>query len=296
MVLTCAVVGGAGLAVAAAALCTREDILAAAIRIEPHLYKSLPYESRSWKITRVVIDAAPGDDHLMDHIPADHLPLLEDILYGQMMNTQGQHYFNIKSPRLAEILVDYKPSLRVKVAPSIWTSKMKQQAMRDFLASNDLNDMEGAVMTGAEFNELISEVAIRHAPPRKFIKLTNAQELHYMHQFRDGLNVDSVPFDPDCGGCCAGGFYFAEESKKDHAVVIGGTYWSREVIVPDDAVVQIEKNKIKATRVELGLRQLIPQEERSCPYTRYRPCPYCDDHYSRRWSCPHCRLGRRIRC
>lgn len=41
----------------------------------------------------------------------------------------------------------------------------------------------------------------------KFVKLTNESCCHNGFQFREGLNVDTVPFSTKTE-CCAGGIYF----------------------------------------------------------------------------------------
>jgi hypothetical protein len=47
---------------------------------------------------------------------------------------------------------------------------------------------------------------------KKFVKLTNQTEIHNEYQFKDGLNIDTVKFNPQ-DKCKAGGFYFIEEKK-----------------------------------------------------------------------------------
>ena len=45
------------------------------------------------------------------------------------------------------------------------------------------------ILTGSEFNRLYGHL--------EFYKFTNKEEIHNGFQFRDGLNVDTVPFYPE---------------------------------------------------------------------------------------------------
>ena len=91
-----------------------------------------------------------------------------------------------------------------------------------------------------------------------FIKLTNELENHNGYQFRTGLNIDTLPFNPK-GECQAGGIYFCliehvnlwlNYSNKPMIYV-------RLVTIPNDAQVWIETNQFKTDRVILGDRQII---------------------------------------
>lgn len=106
------------------------------------------------------------------------------------------------------------------------------------------------VYTGKEFNE----IAIRYG--MKFYKFTNHNEIHHGFQIRDGLNVDTIEFNPR-GECQAGGLYFTD---KEHALCWkrGNTFF-REVTIPDDAQVYIEKLKYKTDKFILGPRMKISQ-------------------------------------
>ena len=59
----------------------------------------------------------------------------------------------------------------------------------------------GTVLSGKKFN--------RKFPRRQFIKLTNYDERHNGYQFKDGLNVNTEPFNPS-GSCRYGGIYFVD--------------------------------------------------------------------------------------
>lgn len=102
---------------------------------------------------------------------------------------------------------------------------------------------------GKRFNELYKDTL--------FVKLTNSNECHNGFQFRDGLNSDTVEFDPT-GECSPGGLYFCEQSKIMKWIDYDGQmFYIRHVIIPDDARVYIEENKFKADRIILGTRKLI---------------------------------------
>ena len=59
--------------------------------------------------------------------------------------------------------------------------------------------MQNTVLTGEEFNKFYCDTF--------FYKLTNETEKHHNFQYQDGLNVDTVEFNP-VGKCSAGGLYF----------------------------------------------------------------------------------------
>lgn len=129
------------------------------------------------------------------------------------------------------------------IAPRLRTDGMKKYSIELFKETNDLNYLVGTIMTGKEFNDLAKNRGI------VFIKLLLSNEKHNGLQLVEGLNVDPNIFDPDCD-CCPGGIYFTESNKKDkwlcsHTHVRG-------MIIPDDATVKIELDKIKATSIILG--------------------------------------------
>ena len=88
----------------------------------------------------------------------------------------------------------------------------------------------------------------------KFYKITNENETHNGMTYKDGLNVDILPFNPD-GDCESGGIYFASE---DILAFLNYGPWIREVTIPDG--VPIYENpgspkKYKAHEVILGPRR-----------------------------------------
>ena len=88
--------------------------------------------------------------------------------------------------------------------------------------------MESHILTGKEFNEKYTGV--------QFVKLTNQEENHNEFQFKDGLNVDNIPFNTE-KECSAGGIYFCRFDNFTYYINYGykNMYYIRNVIIPDDA-------------------------------------------------------------
>ena len=79
-----------------------------------------------------------------------------------------------------------------------------------------------------------------------FYKLTNEREVHDGLCYKDGLNVDIVPFNPH-GECQAGGMYFFERHQLVHVSrYVKDAYWIREVTLCSDSQIYEEENKLKA--------------------------------------------------
>jgi hypothetical protein len=88
----------------------------------------------------------------------------------------------------------------------------------------------------------------------RYWKITNEEECHNELQYKDGLNIDILPFNPS-GDCQSGGIYFA---SKDISHFLNCGPWIREVFLPKDA--RVYKNpgfpkKWKADKVILGPRR-----------------------------------------
>jgi len=88
----------------------------------------------------------------------------------------------------------------------------------------------------------------------KFYKILNEEEKHYGMQYKDGLNVDVLPFNPS-GSCEPGGIYFTDVEHILEFCDYGP--WVREVTLPDGEEVYKDPdgNKYKAHRVILGKRR-----------------------------------------
>jgi len=90
----------------------------------------------------------------------------------------------------------------------------------------------------------------------KFYKILNEKENHRGLQYKTGLNIDPVEFNPS-GDCEPGGIYFA---SNDILAFFDYGPWIRDVTLPKDA--HIYKNpgspkKWKADKVILGERRRI---------------------------------------
>lgn len=62
------------------------------------------------------------------------------------------------------------------------------------------NLIKDNVISGKNFNEKYN---------CKFYKITNETEIHHSFQYKDGLNIDILHFNPT-SKCSAGGLYFAD--------------------------------------------------------------------------------------
>lgn len=118
----------------------------------------------------------------------------------------------------------------------------------------DITKYERMVLKGDEFNRLFNNI--------DFIKLTNSDEIHNDFQFKDGLNVDIIPFYPH-NDCEPGGIYFTNKLYAGRWITYKSiiTKYMRKVIIPDNAKVYIEdRHKFKADRLILGPRKLISKD------------------------------------
>ena len=92
-----------------------------------------------------------------------------------------------------------------------------------------------------------------------YYKITNEEEIHNKMEYKDGLNVDILPFNPS-GDCDPGGIYFARE---DIFAFLNYGKWIRKVELPENE--EIYENpcapkKFKAHQVILGERREIDAE------------------------------------
>ena len=89
-----------------------------------------------------------------------------------------------------------------------------------------------------------------------FYKITNKKENHNGLQYKTGLNIDPLPWNPS-GNCESGGIYF---SREDIFAFINYGPWIRKVTIPEDAEVYEnpgKSKKWKAHKVLLGERKKI---------------------------------------
>jgi len=89
-----------------------------------------------------------------------------------------------------------------------------------------------------------------------FYKILNKNECHNDLQYKTGLNIDPLKFNPS-GDCEPGGIYF---SREDILTFLDYGPWIRKVTLPKDAQIYEnpdEPKKWKADRVILGKREAI---------------------------------------
>ena len=110
--------------------------------------------------------------------------------------------------------------------------------------------MNNQLLDGQSFND-------KHQG-KIFVKLTNESENHNKYQFKTGLNIDSLAFNPE-GECQPGGIYFCLLEDFSRWLNYNGTpmFYVRFVTIPPDAQVWIETNKFKADRLILSDRVKI---------------------------------------
>ena len=132
------------------------------------------------------------------------------------------------------------------IAPSLRTDEMKNYSINLFRKSKKLNDLEGTIMTGEEFNNLMGNKFT-------FVKMMKRNEIHNGLQLKEGLNEDPNIFYPDCNSC-PGGIYFVDELEVMRWLdIFEGWYrHSRKVTIPCNATIKFERNKIKTTCIILG--------------------------------------------
>ena len=104
------------------------------------------------------------------------------------------------------------------------------------------------IITGKEFNKSYKGF--------KFVKILANNLTHHGFEYKEGLNIDSVKFNPT-GMCSAGGLYFTDLDKI-HMYLHYGIKFSY-VIIPDEALVYIEENKFKANMIILT--NILPLSE-----------------------------------
>lgn len=105
------------------------------------------------------------------------------------------------------------------------------------------------VLKGLEFNQKYTN--------KKFYRLTKSNEIHNGYKFCDGLNVDTLQIGL-IDDFQIEGLYFCEEKYvKNWLTYTDDLTYIREVTIPDDATVCIEKYELKADKFILEPRQLI---------------------------------------
>ena len=213
------------------------------VRGSPWRFHDLP---SFWKTHRVCLEVIKQNPIYFNYLPDNE-------------KTQPKCNYIVKhNPGVFQYVVNYKKTQTmcddiIKQHPQMLQyvpENMRTDEMYKYCANhnNSLNNFSGVTLSGKKFNELFAG--------KKFFKLTNEEENHNNYQFKTGLNIDKIPFDDQCE-CCPGGIYFTEKSKKSRWTKYGSAVmkYERAVIIPDDAQVHIENNKVKADRLILGDRK-----------------------------------------
>jgi hypothetical protein len=114
-------------------------------------------------------------------------------------------------------------------------------------------------------NQLSGLAFNKRFPSTVFVKLTNETEIHNGFQFKTGLNVDTVEFDPT-GECKKGGIYFCRYDKIPMWIQYNQTLCInyRIVTILDDALIYIEEDKYKANKMILSDKKDIRTDEKIC--------------------------------
>lgn len=110
------------------------------------------------------------------------------------------------------------------------------------------NDFIDAIITGGEFNKYF-------APRGDYYKIVKINGKHYGMEYQDGLNIDPNQFKMDEN--CGSGLHFTWIPQWWIRIYNGhlenGFRCSlRKVTLPEDAIVQIHEDKMRADRIILG--------------------------------------------
>ena len=99
-----------------------------------------------------------------------------------------------------------------------------------------------ATLSGKDFNDKY--------PDTEFYKVLTKYCIHFDFQYKHGLNIDTLPFNPR-GECSKGGLYFVSIHNLYMWLNLG-CYIAR-VTIPDDASIYTEENTFKADKLVLDL-------------------------------------------
>ncbi len=110
--------------------------------------------------------------------------------------------------------------------------------MDKLLCEDDVTEQK--YISGQEFNQLTKG--------KIFVKILAIDLIHRGFTYAQGLNIDTVKFNPT-GSCRAGGLYFSDIENIDGYFSYGSKY--SFVCIPDDARVYTEDKKYKADKIYL---------------------------------------------
>lgn len=207
----------------------------------PHAIKHIPKDNQTKEMVDFIIMS--NYKNLFKYL---NLKFIGTDYFEKFPNLISRVPFKEQTSEMATAAFSANNNIVQRIAPRLRTDEMKKYSMELFQKSNNLNDLRGTIMTGKEFNGLVKGYV--------FIKILRTDEIHNGLHLKEGLNKDPVRFDPDCE-CCAGGIYFIDVKKRSLWENMG--LHNREVTIPDDAVVKVEMNKIKATKIILGKEKFL---------------------------------------
>ena len=101
-----------------------------------------------------------------------------------------------------------------------------------------MQDYISKEITGKLFNKLIGET--------KIYKILNDTLCHHNFKYKEGLNIDTVVFNPT-NKCQSGGLYFCEEKFLINYIHYGIKIAIVEIL--DDARVYVESKKFKSDKL-----------------------------------------------
>jgi hypothetical protein len=116
-----------------------------------------------------------------------------------------------------------------------------------------------------------------------YYKITNENECHRGLQYHDGLNIDTVPFNPS-GDCEPGGIYYA---KEDILAFVSYGCWIRKVEIPTDARTYANPGtpvKWKSNKVFLHPRKHLWNVKTIKKLIAEGADPKANDSYALRWA------------
>ena len=139
---------------------------------------------------------------------------------------------------------------------SLFTNPEKMRAMLSSIISSIISSMTWLVVykeySGQDFNKILGA--------KKLYRFTYHDEIHNGFQYKDGLNIDHLEFYP-YGTCGSGGLYFVDENNIWNYLINSDFQWIREVTIPFDARVYVDKGKYKSDKFILEPRKRISEYE-----------------------------------
>jgi hypothetical protein len=131
-----------------------------------------------------------------------------------------------------------------------------------------------SLISGKEFNDKLINDSTFPFYKKELVKLTVENNIHNDFEFKEGLNVDPIPFNAS-GSCTKGGFYFtfsdcwsdwvSYTNQKMYWILEVKMYWMWDVKIPDDALVYLEsETKIKADKFILENKRCIYDDKERC--------------------------------